>query len=69
MASLAEERLARANRTVHRDVAFSRDETMLHDIIDDPITRTLMDSDGVDRRSLSLILGEARAKLARRRGR
>ena len=51
------------------DVTASKDETKLRDIIDDPITRRLMASDSVDHRSLSLILGEARAKLARRRGR
>jgi hypothetical protein len=66
MASLAEERLARVSLIASRDIAASRDEPKLHDIIDDPITRRLMASDGVDRRSLSLILGEARAKLARR---
>ena len=69
MASLAEERLARGSLMASRDIAASKDETKLRDIIDDPITRRLMASDGVDHRSLSLILGEARAKLARRRGR
>ena len=66
MASLAEERLARVSLIASKDITASRDEPMLHDIIEDPITRRLMASDGVDRRSLSLILGEARAKLARR---
>jgi len=67
MVSLADERLARLSLVAVRDIAASRDETKLHEIMSDPITHRLMDSDGVDHRSLSLILGEARAKLARRR--
>jgi hypothetical protein len=66
MASLADERLARISHIVSKDLAASRDEPMLHDIIDDPITRRLMASDGIDRRSLTLVIGDARAKLARR---
>lgn len=68
MASLADERLARASVVMKRDIAATRDEPKLHEIIDDPITRRLMASDGIDHRSLSQILGEVRAKLARRHG-
>ena len=68
MASLADERLARVSVVVSRDIAATRDEPKLHEIINDPIMRRLMASDGVDHGSLSRILGEVRAKLARRRG-
>jgi hypothetical protein len=67
MANLAEERLARVkffDPTI--DPAMIREETKLREIIDDPITRRLMASDGVDRRSLTKVLGDARAKLARK---
>lgn len=40
-------------------------EPRLHDIVDDPITRRLMASDGVERDHLLALVSEARAKLSR----
>ena len=64
MADQAEKRLARGEAA---DGASGRGEPALHDIIEDPITRRLMASDGVRHDHLVKLLGEARAKLARRR--
>ncbi len=67
MANLAEERLARArfvDPTI--DLSMIREEPKLREIIDDPITRRLMASDGIERAKLGKMMGEARAKLARR---
>ena len=69
MANLAEERLARVkffDPTI--DMATVNHEPKLREIIDDPITRRLMASDGVERSNLVKVLGEARAKLARKLG-
>ena len=68
MANLAEERLARGAAAGTSEPACGRGEPKLHDIIDDPITHRLMASDGIARDHLVQLLGEARAKLARRRG-
>jgi hypothetical protein len=67
MANLAEERLARVkffDPTI--DHAMIREEPKLREIIDDPIMRRLLASDGIDRGKLVKVLGEARAKLARK---
>lgn len=44
----------------------SNDEPMLVDLIDDPMTRRLMASDGVDRDRLLTFLGEMRETLLAR---
>ena len=68
MANLAEERLARGKVAGASESACHPGEPKLHDIMNDPITHSLMASDGIERDHLVRILGEARAKLARRRG-
>ncbi|HEY1723685.1 MAG TPA: hypothetical protein VGG27_20760 [Magnetospirillaceae bacterium] len=67
MANLAEERLARVkffDPTI--DLSRINNEPRLRELIDDPITRRLMASDGIERSNLVKVLGEARAKLARK---
>ncbi len=67
MANLAEERLTRLkvfDPTI--DHSMIREEPKLREMIDDPIMRRLMASDGIDRSKLVKMLGEARAKLARK---
>jgi hypothetical protein len=66
MANLAQQRLARANAAMGFEPALSSNETELHDIVNDPITHRLMASDGVERDHLMRLLGEARAKMAKR---
>ena len=67
MANLAEERLTRVKFfDPSIDYTVIREEPKLREIIDDPITRRLMASDGIDRSNLVKMLGEARAKLARK---
>jgi hypothetical protein len=67
MANLAEERLTRVkffDPTI--DLSVINDEPKLREIMDDPITRRLMASDGIDRRNLVKVLSDMRAKLARK---
>lgn len=66
MTNLAEERLARMKFAKGAEIGSLGSEPKLRDIIDDPITRRLMASDGIEHDKLVGILGEARARLARR---
>lgn len=66
MTNLAEERLARMKFAKGAEIGSFGSEPRLRDIIDDPITRRLMASDGIEHDKLVRILGEARARLARR---
>jgi len=66
MANLAQQRLAKAAAATRGEPVIVRGETKLGEIIDDPMTHRLMASDGIERDHLVRLLGEARAKLARR---
>ena len=66
MANLALLRLARASAAMYGEPVFARGETNLRDIIDDPLTHSLMASDRVERDHLIHLIRETRSKLARR---